>query len=141
MKKRIPDGVIVELSIEYRGKIMRCYIVDELSSETVRHLAEAMESRGWASGIERLYWLPLAEKELNPIQREHAISCGPHCMALELLDNGVRLELLIRARGKMRCECVAYACPETEQAMMEQVDTLIGAIQDEEINQVFGVMC
>lgn len=120
---------------------MRCYIVDELSKETLRHLAEALESKGWASGIEKLYWLPLAENKLTPLQKEHALSCGPHCMALELLDNGVRLELLVRARGKMRCECIAYTCPEAERAMMEYVDSLLENIHAEEINQLFGVMC
>ncbi|WP_303215609.1 hypothetical protein, partial [Bilophila wadsworthia] len=80
---------------------------------------------GCQSGIERLYWLPLEKERLLPVQREHESSCGPHCLALEILDDAVRLEFLVRAKGRMRCECVCYLSPETERHMMDWLDARI----------------
>ena len=46
-------------------------------------------------------------------------------MALECEETSLRLELLVRARGRIRCECVAYASPELQRHMMGYItDTL-----------------
>lgn len=120
---------------------MRTYTIDELDTNTLRHLEEYLTEAGLTSGIEKLYWLPLTASQLAPIQKEHEESCGPHCLALEVLDDGVRLELLVRAKGRMRCECIQYALPETQQLMMQQLDELIAGIQEEELKQLFGTCC
>lgn len=101
---------------------MRSYVVDEVAEETLEKLEADLRRRGYASGIEKLYWLPVENRQLLPVHREHAATCGPHCLALEILDDGVRLELLVRAQGRMRCECVAYPSPETEREMMLWID-------------------
>ena len=44
---------------------------------------------------------------------------------LECEETSLRLELLVRARGRIRCECVAYASPELQRHMMDYItDTL-----------------
>lgn len=101
---------------------MRCYVVDELPADTLEKLEKTLDERGYASSIEKLYWIPLEARHLLPVQQEHTASCGPHCLALEILDDGVRLEFLVRAQGRMRCECVSYPSPETERDMMLWLD-------------------
>lgn len=120
---------------------MRAYLVDELDSQTVKHIGERLTELGFASGMEKLYWLPLEENLLTPVQKEHAEKCGPHCMALELLDSGVRLELLVRARNIMRCECVTYTTPEAERVMIERLDQLVAEVQKDELDELFGTCC
>ena len=88
---------------------MRCYLVDELQPEVIASLEAQLTKRGCQSGIERLYWLPLEKERLLPVQREHA----------------VRLEFLVRAKGRMRCECVCYLSPEAERHMMDWLDARI----------------
>ena len=78
---------------------MRCYLVDELQPEVIANLEAQLTKNGCQSGIERLYWLPLEKERLLPVQREHESSCGPHCLALEILDDAVRLEFLVRAKA------------------------------------------
>ena len=68
---------------------MRCYLVDELQPEVIANLEAQLTKNGCQSGIERLYWLPLEKERLLPVQREHESSCGPHCLALEILDDAV----------------------------------------------------
>ena len=104
---------------------MRCYLVVELQPEVIANLEAQLTTNGCQSGIERLYWLPLEKERLLPVQREHESSCGPHCLALEILDDAVRLEFLVRAKGRMRCECVCYLSPETERHMMDWLDARI----------------
>ena len=104
---------------------MRCYLVDEHQPEVIANLEAQLTKKGCQSGIERLYWLPLEKDYLLPVQREHTSSCGPHCLALEILDDAVRLEFLVRAKGRMRCECVCYLSPEAERHMMDWLDARI----------------
>ena len=116
---------------------MRCYLVDELQPEVIASLEAQLTKRGCQSGIERLYWLPLEKERLLPVQREHESSCGPHCLALEILDDAVRLEFLVRAKGRMRCECVCYLSPEAERHMMDWLDA---RIMEAEIEQDINPM-
>ncbi|MDD6088930.1 MAG: hypothetical protein PUB69_06435 [Desulfovibrionaceae bacterium] len=111
---------------------MRVFSYEELDSGVMRRLQELFEARGYASGLDNLYWIPMDCEKLNSVQKEHEKSCGPYVMAVELLDNAVRLELLVRGRGRMRCECVGYAPEETEREVIGQLTDLIdGLIRDE----------
>ena len=70
-------------------------------------------------------WLPIPTHMLSAVQKEHESQCGPYVMALECEETSLRLELLVRARGRIRCECVAYASPELQRHMMDYItDTL-----------------
>lgn len=120
---------------------MRSYVIDELSPLTVHHFAERLRHMECASGIEKLFWLPVPSEFLEPIQREHEATCGPYRLAVELMNESVRLELLVRAEGKIRCECIRYLVPEAERAMMGQLDALISEIQEDELSMLFGVCC
>ena len=46
-------------------------------------------------------------------------------MALELLDGAVRLELLVRARGRLRCDCIGYAGTAVRDQMIACLDGLL----------------
>jgi len=104
---------------------MRWYTIDELPPADVKRLAAAMDARGMRGPIEGLYYLALPAGLLSEEQAAHAAECGPHVMALEVEDEFLRLELLVRARGKMRCSCVHYAGPEARGWAMNHLDALI----------------
>ena len=120
---------------------MRSYVIDELAGSTVRHLQDRLTDMGGASSVEKLFWLPVDQELLTPIQCEHLPECGPYKMAVELKDESVRLELLVRAAGKLRCECICYLHPAAERTKMNKLDTLIAAIQQDELSVLFGVCC
>lgn len=104
---------------------MRAYLVDDIPEEKLTALAALLDARGLAASLPGLYWLPLPDALLTPLQREHAGECGPHVMALELLDGAVRMELLVRARGRLRCDCVGYATASVRDRMMASLDGLL----------------
>ena len=49
-------------------------------------------------------------------------------MGLEIEENFVRLELLVRARSRMRCECVHYASPELRDRMIVWLENLLAEL-------------
>jgi hypothetical protein len=104
---------------------MRYYTIDELTRTDTSSLSKRLDDMGLRSDIEGLYWLPCPQALLAAVQQEHAASCGAHVMALEVLPDTLNLELLVRARNKMRCECVQYASPALAQHMITYLDALL----------------
>lgn len=106
-------------------KLMRSYLIDELNAEDTARLARALQDMGLGAGMEGLFWLPVPLELLSPLQREHLHECGPYVMGLEVEERGVRLELLVRARGRLRCECVHYASFPLREHMQAYLDRLL----------------
>ena len=103
---------------------MRAYRIDDLTPEDEGKLHEFLNSLALGAGIAGMYWLPVPPALLSPVQQEHVAQCGPYVMALELEDGTLALEFLVRARGRLRCECVHYASAELQAHMMRYVDSL-----------------
>lgn len=101
---------------------MRNYTIDELEPEAVGRIAKALDSRGMNASMDGMYWLELPTALLSDLQREHAPQCGPFCLGIEVLEDGVQMELLVRARQILRCDCVAYATPEQRAYAMDELD-------------------
>ncbi len=52
-------------------------------------------------------------------------------MGLELEETSLRLELLVRARGRLRCDCVHYAGPALREHMIAWLERLLNdAVSD-----------
>ena len=102
---------------------MREYVISDLKPAETQALEEALAARNLAAGIEHLYWLPVSE--LTAVQKEHAASCGPHVVALEVEETALRMELLIRAKNRLRCDCIAYADAGQLQALLASLHELL----------------
>ena len=107
---------------------MRWYGIDDITEEDTAKLAATLTEMELTSGMDGLFWLPVPAEMLSPVQQEHVESCGPHVMGLEIEENFVRLELLVRARGRMRCECVHYASPELRDRMIVWLENLLAEL-------------
>lgn len=88
---------------------MRIYLVNDLTPGQVSDLRAHLDRKDMASSMDDLYWLDVPEDLLSDEQRAHLGECGPYSMGLELLDDAAQLELLVRARNRIRCSCVCYA--------------------------------
>ena len=109
---------------------MRSYCLDEFVPGELERLAERLDGMKLSAGMETLYWLPVPQKLLTPLQKKHECECGPYVMALEVLDEALRLELLVRARNRLRCDCVAYA---DQRIVHHMIRYLHGLLEDLEI--------
>lgn len=104
---------------------MRHYVIDDMAPGDRKRLAEELARRGYSAGIEGLFWLPVPDRLLTPLQRGHARSCGPHAMAIEMTATGCDLELLVRARNRLRCDCVGPANEKAKAGMIRLLDEIL----------------
>ncbi|MDR0826425.1 MAG: hypothetical protein LBN33_00905 [Desulfovibrio sp.] len=88
---------------------MRTYTIDQLEEADIAAINARLLDMGLQAGLEGIYWLPVPEKMLSPIQLEHREQCGPYCLALEVGASHVNMELLVRGLGRIRCDCVSFA--------------------------------
>lgn len=112
---------------------MRAYLIEDIYDDNAATIVTALDEKGWRGGIEGIYYLPLPENLLDPEQVGHLEECGPFMMALEVVDrpgdtHDLKLELLVRAKGRMRCSCVKYADARQRAYMMELLDTFISEL-------------
>lgn len=107
---------------------MRGYHITDLTAEDVGRITERLRAMGLDAGLEGLYWLPVPPSLFSAVQREHLADCGPYVMGLEVNDDSLSLEFLVRARGILRCACVHYAAPELEAHMMRYLDDLLSQL-------------
>lgn len=104
---------------------MRWYAIDDLSADETAKVRSALRDMRLGSGMDGLYWLPVPRELLSPLQAEHEESCGPHVMALEVEENFLRLEMLVRARARLRCHCVRYAEAALRERMIAWLEQLL----------------
>ena len=103
---------------------MRLYLLEDLTSENVKAITARLNELELVGSMEGIYWLPCPSNLLSDTQREHE-ECAPHCMAVEIDGSTLRMELLVRARNKLRCDCVHYASPELRAHMIDYIDQLL----------------
>ena len=104
---------------------MRAYVAEDLPADGCRRLADHLRQQGLASGLEGLFWLPVPEQLWTPLQRAHAASCGPYVVALEVAPTSLRLELLVRAQGRLHCQCIGPAAAPVRNALLDLLEALI----------------
>ena len=104
---------------------MRSYFVDELNGSDMQRLLPHLEAKGLQGSMEDIFWLTLPEDLLSGEQCEHLEHCGPFVASLETGDSWLKVELLIRGRGKLRCSCIAYATAKQRNWLISQVDAML----------------
>jgi hypothetical protein len=87
---------------------MRQYMLDEIARNDIPRVREYLNQHAVAASLDGIWWVDLQEDLLSPEQFSHQ-DCRPFRFAMELGDDFVRFELLIRSRETMRCACIGYA--------------------------------
>ncbi|MDR2457755.1 MAG: hypothetical protein LBD41_04670 [Clostridiales Family XIII bacterium] len=76
---------------------MRAIILDELRKEEIERIDNYLKNETTSSNIEGLYWLYLKNSELSENQKKLETQAGPYRISIEIGQNFVRFELLVRA--------------------------------------------
>jgi len=103
---------------------MRQYLLDEISRGDGLRLRDYLVEHAQASGLQDIWWVDLPADLLSPEQFEHQ-DCQPFRFAIELGDNFLRFEFLIRSRNTMRCSCIDYATRQQRDFIMAFADRLV----------------
>lgn len=103
---------------------MRQLVVDQLSREERDNLDSYLKRSLSQGSMEGIFWLDLPRDLIAEAQMDHE-QCGPFCFAVELEDEALRLELLVRSRSNMHCSCIAYATPAQRDFALQFFDTML----------------
>ena len=103
---------------------MRQYLLDEIRRSDYPRIRDYLSERAQASGLQDVWWVDLPADLLSSEQFEH-LDCQPFRFAIELGDEYLRIEFLIRSRNTMRCSCIDYATRQQRDFILAFVDRLV----------------
>jgi len=93
--------------------------VDKLSKDEVKRLEEVLQQKTRPSPLGGLFWIEIPFEKLAPVQKEHLKSCGPHYFAVELGEDFISFEFLVRNFNRVRCDCITPATPEQKLFLLD----------------------
>jgi len=103
---------------------MKQYLIDELRLEDYEKIKSYLDDNTKKSPVEGLYWIPLAPEQLAEIQMGHS-ACGPHYFAVELQEDRIACEFLVRAEQVIRCSCIGYATAAQRKWLIDSIDAIL----------------
>ena len=107
---------------------MRHFIIDQLSREERKAVLGYLQKNAQTAPINDLFWLSLPDALLATRQNDHA-KCGPFYLAIEVGEENVAFELLVRSKSTLHCSCIAYATRAQREYLLEFIDTMIDQLQ------------
>ena len=103
---------------------MKQYTIDELREVDYQKIKNYFDKNLSFSKIEGIYHLILPPSLLNKIQKKHK-SCAPFYFAIHLTESVINAELLVRAKKKMRCNCIEYANEIQREFLINYIDSIL----------------
>ena len=103
---------------------MRALLLDELSPADLARAREYLDRKALPSGVTGLYWVELPLANLSPEQSRHQ-DCQPHRFAVEVEEDRIKVELLIRPAVGLRCTCCEMADPTQRDHILSWADRMI----------------
>jgi hypothetical protein len=103
---------------------MRQFMVDQLTTLERDNIDSYLKRTLKQGPLEGMYWLPLPQDLLAEAQQGHE-SCGPFYVAVDIDEETVRFEMLIRSQSNLHCSCIAYATPAQRDFVLQYVDTML----------------
>ena len=102
---------------------MKQYVIDEIRPEDHHKIEQYLETAYGPVEMGGIYWVPIAAEVLTEIQLAHT-NCQPFYFAIELEQERLSLELLVRTKNRIRCTCIGYASRDQRIWIMEVVDAI-----------------
>ncbi len=103
---------------------MRQFLIDQLTVEERANIDNYLRRSLKPGPIEGLYWLPVPDDLLGDAQVGHA-ACGPFYFAVELNEDDLKFELLVRSQTNLHCSCIAHATSAQRDFVLDFADNLL----------------
>ena len=107
---------------------MRQLVIDDLSQEERANIDSYLKRTIKPGGIAGMFWLSVPDDLLGPEQLDHQ-ECGPFYFGIELAENSVSFELLVRSESNLHCTCISYATDAQREFLLRFVDRMISEEQ------------
>jgi hypothetical protein len=102
---------------------MKQYVIDEIRPEDHHKIKQYLDTSYGPLEMGAIYWVPLAAEVMTEIQRAHT-DCQPFYFVIELQEERLALELLVRTKNRIRCACIGYASRDQRIWIMAVVDAI-----------------
>ncbi len=93
---------------------MRSYLIDEISHSDIEKIHDFLKEHSVSSSLDQLFWVMIPEDILSEIQYQHS-DCQPHAFAVEIGEDWMKLEFLVRSINKMQCTCPGYSTKQQQE--------------------------
>lgn len=106
---------------------MKQYLIDGLSPYDYERLKKYCDETFGIASLGSIYWVEIDPILLNPMQKSHT-ECQPYYFALELDEQNLSCELLVRIKKSIKCDCMAYADKRQREWLMDKVDAILDTL-------------
>jgi len=103
---------------------MRQIVIDQLSREEWANIESYLKRTLKSGPLSGIYWVEVPQDLLSGDQLSHE-ECSPYFFAVELAEESVTFELLIRSQSNLHCSCIAYATPVQREFVLGIVDRML----------------
>lgn len=103
---------------------MRQFRIDELTREERANIDSYLKRTLLPGAIDGMFWLQLPPDLLADAQQGHD-ACGPFYFPVELSENCLIFELLVRSQSNLHCSCISYATIAQRDFLLQFIDTLL----------------
>ncbi len=107
---------------------MKQYVIDELRLQDHQKLKTYLDDTFSSSVIGGIYWIPLEGQILTDVQLAHS-DCQPYYFALDLTEERLSCELLVRTQARMRCDCMGYATETQRNWLIRLIDCILAELE------------
>ncbi len=102
---------------------MKQYVIDELRPGEAGRLNDYFTDAFGPPEMGNLYWITVPENRLSETQLDHQ-NCRPFFFAVEIDENKITCELLVRTKSAIRCNCIAYATAGQREWFISTIDDI-----------------
>ncbi len=107
---------------------MKQYVIDELRPKDYETIRTYMDKNFNSSNVGGIYWLQLDQNILTEVQKKHA-ECQPFYFAVDLEQNLMAFELLVRTKNRIRCNCMGYATEKQRNWLIGFADSIFDKLK------------
>ena len=102
---------------------MKFYAIDELRYQDYEKLRDYLPTRFTKGSLPGIFQIPIGADHLSREQAAHE-ACQPFYCAVELEENRIAVEFLVRSKNRLRCSCIGYAEERTRIWLMRLIDEI-----------------
>lgn len=103
---------------------MRQFVIDELSPQERDNLDSYLKRSLTQGPMIGIYWLMLPDDLYAKAQQGHD-DCGPFYLAVELDEQRLIFELLVRSTSNLHCSCIAFTTAAQRQFVLAFIDQML----------------
>ncbi|MCP4349400.1 MAG: hypothetical protein GY795_28300 [Desulfobacterales bacterium] len=107
---------------------MKQYVIDELRIQDYEKIRDYLDNNFTSSDVGGIYWIPIDQDILTNEQAEHT-ECQPFYFAVDLEQNLMACELLVRSKSRMKCSCIGYATENQRNWFIRFIDAMFERLE------------